>query len=183
MQLIVIWEFSTAVSPTSVGGSAVAFFLLAKEKLPGAKTIIFFYGLFINPRAIKRLLLFVSRFPLLKRFREELRSTAFDVVTSAVKIKEKPLSFHIKAFIATAGAWTVRFLAINCLILAFVSGISPEIFDHFIILSRGMAMHTIEALVWRLIGYYSYLIAGVIIIPMWFRQVSLKNRVKKGSEK
>lgn len=159
--------------------------------------------------------MFVSRFPLLKRFREELRSTAFDVVTSAVKIKEKPLSFHIKAFIATAGAWTVRFLAINCLILAFVSGISPEIYDHFIILSRGMAMHTIEAfsptpgasgvaeylfggffsdyipkgissliaLVWRLIGYYSYLIAGVIIIPMWFRQVSLKNRVKKGSEK
>ncbi|MEY3421535.1 MAG: hypothetical protein RIR48_1831 [Bacteroidota bacterium] len=273
MQLIVIWEFSTAVSPTSVGGAGVAFFLLAKEKLPGAKTItavlysmvidtiflvmalillyiaigpvmirpgmekfsdidgfgitfltvltfmftygsIFFYGLFINPRAIKRLLLLVSKFPLLKRFREELRNTAYDIVTSAVKIKEKPVSFHVKAFTATAGAWTVRFIAINCLILAFVSGFSPQLYDHFIVFSRGMAMHTIEAfsptpgasgvaeylfggffsdyipkgissliaLVWRLIGYYSYLIAGVIIIPIWFRQVSLKNQFNKASE-
>ncbi|MBK7634088.1 MAG: flippase-like domain-containing protein [Saprospiraceae bacterium] len=31
MQLIVIWEFSTAVSPTSVGGSAVAFFYWPKK--------------------------------------------------------------------------------------------------------------------------------------------------------
>ncbi|HMR89699.1 MAG TPA: lysylphosphatidylglycerol synthase domain-containing protein, partial [Saprospiraceae bacterium] len=39
IQLIVIWEFSTAVSPTSVGGAGVAFFLLAQEKLSGAKSI------------------------------------------------------------------------------------------------------------------------------------------------
>lgn len=38
IELIFIWEFSSAVSPTSVGGSAVAFFVLAQEKLPTAKT-------------------------------------------------------------------------------------------------------------------------------------------------
>jgi uncharacterized protein (TIRG00374 family) len=38
IELIFIWEFSSAVSPTSIGGSAVAFFLLAKEKLSFAKT-------------------------------------------------------------------------------------------------------------------------------------------------
>jgi uncharacterized protein (TIRG00374 family) len=38
IELIFIWEFSSAVSPTSVGGSAVAFYMLAKEKLSFAKT-------------------------------------------------------------------------------------------------------------------------------------------------
>ncbi|MEM1326100.1 MAG: lysylphosphatidylglycerol synthase transmembrane domain-containing protein [Bacteroidota bacterium] len=38
LELIFIWEFSSAVSPTSLGGSAVAFFVLAQEKLSTAKT-------------------------------------------------------------------------------------------------------------------------------------------------
>ena len=38
IELIFIWEFSSAVSPTSIGGSAVAFFVLAQEKLSTAKT-------------------------------------------------------------------------------------------------------------------------------------------------
>ncbi len=38
VQLIFIWEFSSAVSPTSVGGSAVALFVLSQEKLSTAKT-------------------------------------------------------------------------------------------------------------------------------------------------
>ncbi|MEM9887140.1 MAG: lysylphosphatidylglycerol synthase transmembrane domain-containing protein [Bacteroidota bacterium] len=38
IELIFIWEFSSAVSPTSLGGSAVAFFILAQEKLSTAKT-------------------------------------------------------------------------------------------------------------------------------------------------
>ncbi len=38
IELIFIWEFSAAVSPTSVGGSAVAFFVLAQEKISTAKT-------------------------------------------------------------------------------------------------------------------------------------------------
>lgn len=38
IQLIFIWEFSSAVSPTSVGGSAVALFVLSQEKLGAAKT-------------------------------------------------------------------------------------------------------------------------------------------------
>ena len=38
IELIFIWEFSSAVSPTSLGGSAVALFVLAQEKLSTAKT-------------------------------------------------------------------------------------------------------------------------------------------------
>jgi uncharacterized protein (TIRG00374 family) len=39
MELIVIWEFASAISPTSVGGSGVALLLLGQEKLSGAKTV------------------------------------------------------------------------------------------------------------------------------------------------
>lgn len=38
IELVFIWEFSSAVSPTSVGGSAVALFVLAQEKLKTSKT-------------------------------------------------------------------------------------------------------------------------------------------------
>lgn len=38
MQLIFIWEFSSAVSPTNVGGSAVALFVLSQEKIGAART-------------------------------------------------------------------------------------------------------------------------------------------------
>ncbi len=38
IKLVFIWEFSSAVSPTSIGGSAVALFVLAQEKLSAART-------------------------------------------------------------------------------------------------------------------------------------------------
>ena len=38
IELIFMWEFSSAVSPTSVGGTAVALFIVAQEKLSTAKT-------------------------------------------------------------------------------------------------------------------------------------------------
>lgn len=70
VELIFIWEFSSAVTPTSVGGSAVAFFVLSQERLPAAKTAtiilytvvldtIFFVGtlpillFFIGPKMIR----------------------------------------------------------------------------------------------------------------------------------
>ncbi|HLF62901.1 MAG TPA: lysylphosphatidylglycerol synthase transmembrane domain-containing protein [Saprospiraceae bacterium] len=40
IELIFIWLFSSAVTPTSVGGSAVALILLSKEKLSSARTAV-----------------------------------------------------------------------------------------------------------------------------------------------
>ncbi|MEZ5030488.1 MAG: lysylphosphatidylglycerol synthase transmembrane domain-containing protein [Saprospiraceae bacterium] len=38
IELIFIWEFSSAITPTSFGGTAVALFLFSKERLPLART-------------------------------------------------------------------------------------------------------------------------------------------------
>ena len=49
IELIFIWEFSSAVSPTSIGGSAVALFVLAQEKLKTAKvTAIVLYTVVLD---------------------------------------------------------------------------------------------------------------------------------------
>jgi len=39
IELVVIWEFASAISPTSIGGSAVAVFFLSQEKISAAKAV------------------------------------------------------------------------------------------------------------------------------------------------
>jgi len=39
IELIFIWEFASAISPTSIGGSAVAVFFLSQEKISAAKAV------------------------------------------------------------------------------------------------------------------------------------------------
>lgn len=39
VELITIWEFASSISPTSLGGSAVAVFFLSQEKISGAKAV------------------------------------------------------------------------------------------------------------------------------------------------
>ena len=204
IQLIVLWEFASAVSPTSIGGSGVALFLLAQEKLSAAKTVsvvlysmvldtiffvvslpiiylflgpimirpgmeslsdldgfgytffgvisfmtlygaVFYYGLFINPTAIKRLLLFISRFSLLKRFKKDLRKTAMDVVDTSKEMQTKDFAFHTKSMIATTGAWVTRFLAINCIIIALISATPLDLYNQFLIYARAETMHVTTA--------------------------------------
>lgn len=262
IELIVIWEFSSAVSPTSVGGSGVAFFFLSKEKLSGGKTValvlytivvdtfyflislplfflflgpliirpdmfslgdvdgfgitfilslvgmlvyglLFFYGIFINPKMVKRFLLLLSKIPFWKKLRDNLRQTAMDVVTASAELKSKEVKFHFLVFFATSGAWITRFLVINFLILALVNNIDLSLYDNILLLARGEVMHVITtfsptpggsgiaeylfggffsdyipkgissliALIWRLVTYYPYLIAGVIIIPIWIKEI------------
>ncbi len=60
IELIFIWEFASTVSPTSLGGSAVALVLLSQEKIKAAKTVtIVLYSVVLDT------LFFVISLPLL----------------------------------------------------------------------------------------------------------------------
>lgn len=270
IELIVLWEFASSVSPTSVGGSGVALFLLAQEKLSTAKTVsivlysmvidtiffvvslpllylvlgavmirpgmtsltdldgfgytffgvilfmslygaVFFYGLFINPNTMRSILHFFSRWSILKRFKKDLQKAADDVVVTSKEMQAKTWGFHIKAMISTTGAWIFRFLAINCIILAFVKETPLDFYNQLLIMARAEAMHittaftptpggagvaeylfggyyvdyvpegiaSLLALIWRIITYYSYLIGGAIIIPIWIREVMIRRSKNK----
>jgi len=60
IELIFIWEFSSAVSPTSIGGSAVALFVLSQEKISTAKT-----AAIVVYSAVLDTIFFVGTLPLL----------------------------------------------------------------------------------------------------------------------
>lgn len=202
VELITIWEFASAVSPTNIGGSAVAIFLLAQEKISSARTVsivlysmvldtiifvlflpllylflgplivrpglengaemngyvltfwvvlgimftygsFFAYGLFLKPVHFKRILLWISKIRILKRFQQELRKTAIDVVNTSRDISNQSISFHLKCMAGTTGAWAFRFLALNCIIIALVPSVSMGFTDQILIFSRAMSMHAI----------------------------------------
>ncbi|MEM1217263.1 MAG: lysylphosphatidylglycerol synthase transmembrane domain-containing protein [Bacteroidota bacterium] len=204
IELIFIWEFSSAVSPTSVGGSAVAFFILAQEKLSTAKTAtivlytivldtaffigtlpllflifgpnmirpgmesiadidgwgytflgayavmatygsLFFYGLFINPGQMKRLLVGGTKIRFLRRYRRKAIELGNDMILASKGMRAKDWKFHLGAFLATAIAWSCRFLLLNCLIIAFVEAIPITFWDQFALYARLETMFAIIA--------------------------------------
>jgi len=187
IELIFIWEFSSAVSPTSVGGSAVALFVLSQEKLSTAKTativvysavmdtiffistlpillmifgtemirpkvdgmvsfdawgytfifayvfmaiygLVFFYGLFINPKTIKKLLMWMTNNRWLKKWQKGAEELGEDMVVASQELQKKKWKFHISVFLSTATAWSCRFLLLNCLIIALSTDIVPLTF-------------------------------------------------------
>lgn len=205
-ELIFIWEFSSAITPTSVGGSAVAMFVLSQEKLPAGKiaTIVFYsmvldtlffvvglpllflflgsqmiypesggdgfqfwrnwfyiayvlmiiygsvflYGIIISPTKVKRFLTWICSFGFLKRFKEKAEGLGNDMVLAATEIKGKPLSFHLGAFGATATAWTIRFVLVMVLMMAFVPVVREgfSLFQQTLIYGRLEVMFVVLAL-------------------------------------
>jgi len=179
IELIFIWEFSSAVSPTSLGGSAVALFVLAQEKLSTAKTTtivlytaildtiffvstlpilfllfgpeiirpgmqgfndidgwgytflgayvlmfaygtLFFYGMFVNPLAMKKLIVGFTMIGFLRKYRHQAVELGNDLITASKEMKFRNWKFHVGGFLSTATAWSCRFLLLNCLVIAFV---------------------------------------------------------------
>ena len=201
VELIFIWEFASAVSPTSIGGSAVALFLLAQEKIKGAKAItavmysviidtLFFvislpllyftigpiiirpemhsihdmngygftffgvwffmlaygmlmlYGL-IKPRIVRRLLVSLSKVFFLEKYKEDLVKVGRDIRDTAKEIKKKKLSYHFSVILCTFGAWVLRFLAVNFIIIAFIKSIPLDFYNQIIIYARNETMYAI----------------------------------------
>ena len=268
IELIFIWEFSSAVSPTSVGGSAVALFMLAQEKLSAARTTaivvytiiadtlfylvafpvlyfilgakmirpgmtsmndidgwgitfigvfifmsiyggLLFYGLFIQPIQFKRLAYGMARWNIFKKIRKNLQNLGIDIVEASKDLRGQSFSFHVKNFLATTVAWSCRFLILNALVIAFVENTPVDFWNQLLLFARSKTMFFITAfsptpggsglaeavfggfltdfipagiaiiiaLIWRLITYYFYLFAGVIIVPAWVRKIIIRRRM------
>jgi uncharacterized protein (TIRG00374 family) len=273
IELIFIWEFSSAVSPTSVGGSAVALFVISQEKIPAAKTTaivlytvvldtiffvgtlpllllifgpeiirpglssfsnlgpwgitfltaygvmltygaFFFYGLFINPNQLKRTAAGITSIPFLRRWRKQAIELGNNFIIASKELKSQKKRFHFRVFGATAAAWIFKFTLINCIIIALVSSLSIDPLSQMKLYARLEAMFVIMAFsptpggsgfaefvfggflsdfvpsgialvvasIWRLFTYYSYLFAGVVIIPAWLNKIILERKRAKELE-
>ena len=271
IELIFIWEFASAVSPTSVGGTAVALFLLAQEKLRSSKSIaiiiysvvvdtaffmvsflllfliagpaiigpdalsfadlgkyrisffavvgfmfaygaFLFYGLFVDPKRIKAFICLFGRIKWLARYKKTLQKTGDGIITASRELAHKDWWYHVRIFTATSLAWILRFAVVNAIIIALISAVPTGFMDQLVLYGRNQAMYVqtaftptpgasgfseimfggmyrdfvpvglalLIAIIWRLISYYSYLLAGVIIVPNWIRKLVVRRRLVKG---
>lgn len=204
IQLIFIWEFSSAVSPTSLGGSAVALFALAQEKLTTAKTTaivlytvvldtaffigtlpilfiflgpemirpemqalsdvrgwgitflgaytfmafygaLFFYGLFVSPVKMKKMMAYFTNIRFLKKYKRKAISIGNDFIIASAELKQQKFRFHFSAFLSTAVAWSCKFIMMICLILGLVSVMPFDFGSLFKLFARLEAMFVIMA--------------------------------------
>lgn len=155
------------------------------------------YGLFINPRGFKWILLRLFSLKWLKKWKHQASETGDEFIVGSKQLKDKKTSYWVKSMLATISAWFFRFMAANFIILGF----NPEVQDHVILLARQVVVFSvamfmplpggsgiaeiafdnflieytegISAIItplWRLITYYLVLFVGVAIIPGWLRK-------------
>jgi uncharacterized protein (TIRG00374 family) len=204
IELIVLWEFSAAVTPTSKGGPFVMLFALAQEKLSAGRTaaavfyimvldsgffvltlpiLLAMYGppmlypnmesyqdvglasgtffvtyslmvmywillttlLLLQPRYARNLMYWLSERRLLKRFGPKLKRIGEEFALAATEIRRQNWRYHFRVLLGTVGAWTSKFIMINCLIIAIVPTTPLDGGTQAFIYARLVAMFIIMA--------------------------------------
>ncbi|NNK90668.1 MAG: flippase-like domain-containing protein [Saprospiraceae bacterium] len=84
----------------------------------------------------------IARIPFIRKFRLKLYQIGEDVVITSKEIRNRPLSFHLKAVSTTIGAWVTRFLTVNFIILALVE-MDFEFMSQFLLYARSQTMYVI----------------------------------------
>jgi uncharacterized protein (TIRG00374 family) len=180
LEIMLLWEFFAAVTPSVVGGAAAAVFMLVKERIGFGKsaaivfTIIFLddvfylmilpvvslfvdhseifaplrgksdvigasmiagfwsaytitlvyivflmFSLFIWPQRVNRWLKRIFMLPVMKRWRRPGIAMANELLLSSRELRDKSTFFWLRAWAATALAWTSRYMILNCVLAAF----------------------------------------------------------------
>lgn len=258
VRVILLWEFTSAITPSAVGGTGLAVIYVNKEGISIGRstavvmatsfldelyfilmfpmlllfinveklftvsgiesysqeflilavvgysvkflyTIFISYGLFKNPRMIKKLLFNVFSIRFLRKWRYPATQAGNEIMDSSKELKKKPFSFWLKAFGATAFSWTSRYWVVNAMFVAFFvidehallyarqlvmwimmlvsptpggSGFTEFVFTEYLgdFLPQVAGIVVLMATLWRLITYYPYLIIGAIIGPAWVKK-------------
>ncbi|GAF03404.1 lysylphosphatidylglycerol synthase transmembrane domain-containing protein [Saccharicrinis fermentans] len=202
--VIMLWEFTSAITPSAIGGTSVAIFFLSKEgirigrstalvmvtsfldelffiiafpavlifigrtdifgfgmdaaeNLPWYKnqfmifaltgyglkflyTVVLTYGLFVNPRGLKFLLLWIFKLPIIRKWRPDANESGSDLINTSNEFKQWPLKKWFKAFAATSVSWISRYWVVNTIIISFF-GFSFIDFDgHALVFGKQLVM-------------------------------------------
>ncbi|PCJ88782.1 MAG: TIGR00374 family protein [Flavobacteriales bacterium] len=164
------------------------------------------FGLFINPKGFKYLLIQLFRLPLLRKWKAEAEKTGDEIIIASGEVKKWPAIQWFKAFIATYFSWTARYFVVNCLIMAFLftnehfliyarqlimwvimlisptpgsSGVAEYAFSAYLFEFIPNGLEATLALLWRLVSYYPYLFIGAILLPGWVKRVYIKRKLIK----
>ncbi|MDR2292742.1 MAG: flippase-like domain-containing protein [Prevotellaceae bacterium] len=256
----ILAEFTSAITPTAVGGSTMVAFFLTKEGIEAGRSatimlvsllldelffvvicpllvilipvkdifppftgmnlagyifiilyaihliwaVLLYTGIFIRPQLVQKILLLIFKLPFLKRWKPKIETITHNIIQASRDIGHCSFAFWFKAALLTAITWTVRFLVVNAIFLAFV-----PVYNHFTIFARqiiiwiftaiiptpggsGMSewmfkeyysdiftsgsIVLLVAVIWRIITCYFYLILGMTIIPNWLNEAFAKRK-------
>lgn len=110
-------------------------------------TLLMAYSLFVNPRLIGRIVNFLFKIKIIKKWRRKAVKITQDFKYASAELKVKPFTFWIKAFTATFLSWTSRYWVLNFLILALLStlvaGTGEQLIpftEHLLIFARQLIM-------------------------------------------
>ncbi len=264
LDVIMIWELSSCVMPSAVGGTTVATFIIGKEGVPLGKSLayvmvtamldnlyyvvlvpivillagdglypheavaggfittlkVFFgvsyllvlfysglmlYGLFVNPVAVRRLIVRVFSIKWLRKRRSWAYLQGQEMVLASEVLRGSGWAYWMRAIVSTIFVWTARYLVINTLIAAFSPTTAGE---HTFIFARNLiykvvllvavtpggagfaegafptffkrfigtdTMVNFIVFLYRIVTFYLYLVLGSYFLPRWVARVVAKD--------
>ncbi|MCE5332098.1 MAG: flippase-like domain-containing protein [Bacteroidales bacterium] len=158
-------------------------------------TFVLYMGLFHRPDLIAKLVQLLFKLPFLRKWHPKIAAFGEHIIESSKEISKRSIGFWLKVFATTCLSWSLRFLVVNALFMAFApvqnhlvifgrqlmlwivmvvsptpgsSGLSEFTFKEYyndIALGNGPVL--IITVLWRIISYYFYLLLGVLVIPRW----------------
>ena len=87
-------------------------------------TSVFVYGLFVNPRGLKWMLVKIMSIRLLRRWRKGTIKTGNDIILASKMLKGHDFNYWSKIALSTLFIWVARYFMLNCLI-AGICGTRP----------------------------------------------------------
>jgi hypothetical protein len=107
--------------------------------------LILLFFLWIKPDYAKIVLEWLSKRPFLRRFAPQMNRIGDEFARAAAEMKKQNWSYHLRVMVGTIGAWTCKFLMINCLIIAIVPDTPIDGSTQAFIYARLVAMFIIMA--------------------------------------
>jgi len=164
--------------------------------------LMLYLTIFWYPSFASKMLLFIFRFPLIKRWKFIAAEWGKDIEKAAITFKKEKISFWIAVFASTFMSWISRYLVINAILNAFLrlgfydnilvlgkqlvlwlfmlvsptpggSGVAEYAFGELLSsFSSSAILLVIMAIIWRLMSYFPYLFIGAILLPSWIKRTT-----------
>jgi glycosyltransferase 2 family protein len=175
--------FPHALGPIGVGVLAVYCVVML------AWTVVMAWALLRRPDWIEKGVRLVVRLPLLRRFEARARREVAHLHERAVTLRGRPFGFYVRAYFFSAGSWVARYAMLVFLVWAVVPDAPGGLvfLRHMALTLGGMVLPTpggaggLEGffalfigpliqpaaliapvlLVWRVLGFYLFLLAGL----------------------
>jgi uncharacterized protein (TIRG00374 family) len=106
------------------------------------------YGLFFNPHAIKKLLIFVFRLRFLKRWHKNAEEAGDEIIVASKELSVKSFKFWFKNFVATFFSWTSRYWVANFIILSLLVGINGNTEEWLLSLGEHIHIFARQLIMW-----------------------------------